>query len=171
MSLTLTYTAFSVQTADEIFKLILDVANWTQWDRRLEYTTAIGHVHTGASYTLKPWLGNEVTIEVVESDSSKRYFHDRCQVQFGTIETERSVEQVGPFALLTQTLRAQVDPTFLHAFSRSLWPDWAQGMVEATRALALKADLDSKKLGGGASAQVVPKAEYDKLLAAHVNTP
>jgi hypothetical protein len=150
-----------------IWGKILDIATWTSWDRRLEAINIIGSAHAGANYTLKPWLGNEIVVEVLEADENAHYFHDKAQVKFGTIETERSVTAVAGGSLLTQTMLANIDDKYLHAFARSFWPDWAQGLIEATRALALASDLDSGALG--APQPQAAKQEFDELVAAHRN--
>ncbi len=168
MPFTLTYTAFSVAPVATIWQNILDIATWTSWDRRLEATKVFnGGAQAGAHYSLKPWLGNEIVVRVLEVDDNNHYFHDQAKVQFGTIETERSVQAVAGGSLLTQTMRADINDQYLHAFARSFWPDWAQGLIEATRALALASDLQSGSLGAPKPAEA--KKQFEELLEAHTN--
>ena len=134
MQLTVTYTAYSESSPDEIWELLLDINSWPNWDVALERTKLSSAAKAGARYSLKPFNGHEIDIEITKTDNHT--FSDLAKLEFGAIETDRSVVSAGEGSLVTQTMRANIDDNAVRTFSTVFWDAWAQGIIDSTKALA-----------------------------------
>jgi hypothetical protein len=160
MSFTVTYTAFSEASPDDVFRTLMDIERWPSWDVRLQSAYSSGPLKAGGKYTLNPVHGNEITIDVVKVGGHK--FHDRAKLEMGTVETERSITPSGKGCLITQTMRADVKPELAQTFNAVFWDPWSQGMIDSTKALANVNAKDSHKA-------FAETRQVERLLSAHKN--
>lgn len=135
MKFIVTYTAYSDSNVDEVWAALADINRWREWDVRLESTQSASGAKAGASYTLKPKAGNPQTIEIVKA--SDGIFHDKVKLEFGSVETERTVVANGVGgSIVTQTMHANIAPESAKVFQNVFWPEWSQGIIDSTKALA-----------------------------------
>ncbi len=134
MTLTVTHSAFSESDPDEVWAVLINHADWPKWDKRLESVRASSTAKSGTSYSLKPVDGHEVTIQVTKAKDG--VFTDVAKLEFGTIETERTVSPTKGGSIVTQTMRANINPEAVKTFHKVFWPEWAQGIIDSTKALA-----------------------------------
>ena len=59
--------------AEPIYRALLDVARWPEWDDELERVTIVGPAVAGTSFTLKPKGGPNVRMKIVAADPSRRF--------------------------------------------------------------------------------------------------
>jgi len=161
MPFTATYTAFCDAQPDAVWAILSDISNWPSWDVRLENTQLHGNVKSGSSYTLKPTHGNEIKIEVVQVGNHT--LKDRAKLGIGTVATERTITPIDGGCLITQTLTATTDARHTRTFGKVFWPEWSQGIIESTKALA------SAAVKGSPSRTFPVSDEIEQLLAAHRN--
>jgi hypothetical protein len=138
MPFTVTHTAYSEASPDDLWNTLTDLNNWPSWDGRLESVRSIGSpkAAAGGSYSLKPAKGNEITAQIVKAENG--VLQDIAKLQFGTIETERSIHGLarGKGSLVTQTMRANINEDAAAHFAGVFWDHWSQGIIESTKALA-----------------------------------
>jgi hypothetical protein len=159
MTFLVTYTTFSDASPDTIWATLIDLRDWPSWDVRLENIRADGPAKAGGTYYLTPVAGNEIEIKITSAEHHK--FNDVTKVEFGTIETERSVAATDGGSIVTQTMRAEVKPEFVHTFSKVFWDIWSQGIIDSTKALA-NAHVKSKK-------PYATPTNVERLISAHRN--
>ena len=77
---------FVEAAAEAIYRALLDVARWPEWDDELERVTIAGEAMAGASFTLRPKGGPNVRMKIVAADPSRR-FVDCALLPLARIET------------------------------------------------------------------------------------
>jgi hypothetical protein len=134
MTFLVTYTYHSDATPKAVWDTLISLNEWPSWDVRLESVRSNGPAKTGGVYFLKPVQGNEIQIRITKADDN--VFNDVAKLEFGTIETERTVKAANGGTLITQTMRANINPEFVRTFSKVFWDVWSQGMIDSSKALA-----------------------------------
>ncbi|PTE06661.1 SRPBCC family protein [Mesorhizobium helmanticense] len=159
MTFVVTQTYLSEASPETIWATLTDLEAWPSWDVRLERVTTDGPAKTGRTYRLTPVAGNEIEIKIISAERNK--LHDVTKVEFGSIETERSVVATNGGSLVTQTMRADIVPEFAHTFSKVFWDVWSQGIIDSTKALA-NAHTKSRT-------PYATPVDVERLIAAHRN--
>jgi hypothetical protein len=135
MLFTVSHSAYSDADAKDVWSALVDINNWPAWDHKLAHTRVEGSAKPGSTYTMQPVGGNAKQIKIVRA--SDGVFQDTSKLDFGQIETERTVVPVdGGGCLITQTMRADVSPGAVKMFHQTFWQNYSQGMIDATNALA-----------------------------------
>lgn len=159
MTFLVTYTHFSDAPTETIWATLTNLEAWPSWDVRLEKVRSNGPAKAGNTYHLTPVAGNEIEIRIISAERNK--LHDVTKVEFGSIETERSVAAVDGGSIITQTMRAEIKPEFARTFSKVFWDIWSQGIIDSTKALA---NVKAKSRTPYAA-----PVNVERLIAAHQN--
>jgi ligand-binding SRPBCC domain-containing protein len=77
---------FVEAAAEAIYRALLDVARWPEWDDELERVTIADKAMVGTSFTLRPKGGPNVRMKIVAADPSRR-FVDCALLPLAHIET------------------------------------------------------------------------------------
>lgn len=135
MLFVLTNTVYSESDAKDLWAVLTDVNGWPSWEPKLKVVHPDGHAKAGGTYVLHPEGANAVTVQILKA--SDGVFHDLAKLEFGTVETERTIvaHKTGG-SIVTQTIRANIQPDAARTFQRVFWPQWSQGVFDSTKALA-----------------------------------
>lgn len=135
MPFVMTNSAYSESDIKALWAVLTDINGWPSWEVKLKITRSDGPAKTGGTYVMHPEGANAVTIHILKA--ADYVFHDQAKLDFGTVETERTLvaEKAGG-TLITQTIRANIQPESVRTFQRVFWPFWSQGVYDSTKALA-----------------------------------
>jgi Polyketide cyclase / dehydrase and lipid transport len=68
-----TYSVITDVPSADLWKIIADVANWSAWDRDIEFTQITGMPQSGAGFVLKPKGAPSVTLMIEEFAPPHRF--------------------------------------------------------------------------------------------------
>jgi hypothetical protein len=133
---------FVAAAAEPIYRALLDVARWPEWDDELDRVTIASPAVAGALFTLRPKGGPNVRMKIVAAEPARR-FVDCALLPLARIETAhellpqpggtlvRSVIMVsGPLGFLWDRLVARKLAEGAHAQTLRLGAHAAQGHLQ-----------------------------------------
>ena len=60
-------------TINQLWDAHSDIANWAQWQDKIEWTKVEGKISKGSKFTIKPKSGPKVNLEVLTYDKPKQF--------------------------------------------------------------------------------------------------
>jgi hypothetical protein len=127
-------------SAEQLYRALIDVARWPEWDDELERVSIAGEAAAGAAFVLRPRGGPNVRMKIVSADRP-RCFVDCALLPLARIQT-------------THELRPQGGGTLVRS------------VIEISGPLGFLWDrLVARKLADGAHAQTVRLGRYASALA------
>ncbi len=88
---------------EQIWKLMTDVNNWSQWDKSIEFAKLEGSFERGKFFTLRPKGGPNVKIELLEVIENQR-FTDLTRFPFAKMFGDHQFEETSEGLKITVTM-------------------------------------------------------------------
>lgn len=117
---TYTHTTITGVPAEALYRTIVDIGRWPEWDTDIEGTSHDGNLQQGARFTLKPKGGPKVAMEIVTAVAPTTFI-DLSRLPLGRMRTSHQfttqadgntridvkVEVFGPLAFLWDRIVAR----------------------------------------------------------------
>lgn len=126
-------------TTEDIWNLWSDVNNWTSWDKGLEECQLTGDFVVGATFSLRPLGGKDLTTTIIEAIPHQK-FVDKTEMPFGTIQVTHEILSADEGLTVKHSIDADIHPEKIELFEKTLWGKWQKGLPNSVENIVRMAE-------------------------------